>query len=128
MPEPFSGGRLDQSKEQRGKALARGVGMTARRFAHRHARLLPALLLALAVANPSAQTEITPEKNSYSVEDGVKLGQEAAAEAKKQLPMLNDNRVDEFVEDVGAQLAAAIPDELRHPGFHYTFDVVNQKE
>jgi len=103
--------------------------MTARiSSAHRYARLLPALLLALAVANPSAQTKITPEKNSYSVEDDVKLGQEAAAEAKKQLPMLNDSRVDEFVEDVGAKLAAAIPDELRHAGFRYTFDVVNQKE
>ncbi|HET9386558.1 MAG TPA: M48 family metalloprotease, partial [Gemmatimonadales bacterium] len=111
-----------------GEGFARGVGMTARTFAHRYASLLPALLLALAVANASAQTKITPEKNSYSVEDDVKLGQEAAAEAKKQLPMLNDNQVDEFVEDIGAQLAAAIPDELSHPGFRYTFDVVNQKE
>jgi Zn-dependent protease with chaperone function len=102
--------------------------MTARMPAHRYARLLPALLLALAVANPSAQTKIMPEKNSYSVADDVKLGQEAAAEAKKQLPMLNDNRVDDFVEGVGAQLAAAIPGELRHAGFHYTFDVVNQRE
>ena len=102
--------------------------MTARMPAHRYARLLPALLLALAIANPSAQTKITPEQNSYSVADDVKLGQEAAAEAKKQLPMLNDNRVDEFVEDVGAALAAAIPGELRHAGFRYTFDVVNQKE
>ena len=48
-------------------------------------------------------------KNSYSVADDVKVGQEAAAEAKKQLPMLNDDRVDEFVENVGARLAAAIP-------------------
>ena len=45
-----------------------------------------------------------------------------------QLPMLNDDRVDDYVEDVGAQLAAAIPAELRHAGFRYTFDVVNQKE
>ena len=102
--------------------------MTARLSSvHRYAGLLPALLL-LAVATPSAQTKITPQTNSYSVADDVKLGQEAAAEAKKQLPMLDDNQVDEFVEDVGAELAAAIPDELRHTGFRYTFDVVNQKE
>jgi hypothetical protein len=86
------------------------------------------LLLALAVANPSAQTKITPDKNSYSVADDVKVGQEAAAEAKKQLPMLNDDQVGRFVERVGAQLAAAIDGELRHAGFRYTFDVVNQKE
>ena len=42
--------------------------------------------------------------------------------------MLNDDRVDTFVENVGAQLAAAIPGELRHAGFRYTFDVVNQKD
>jgi hypothetical protein len=86
------------------------------------------LLLALAVANPSAQTKIAPDKNSYSVEDDVKVGQEAAAEARKQLPMLNDDRVDTFVENVGARLAAAIAGDLRHAGFRYTFDVVNQKE
>jgi predicted Zn-dependent protease len=86
------------------------------------------LLLALAVANPSAQTKITPDKNSYSVADDVKVGQEAAAAAKKQLPMLNDDQVDKFVERVGARLAAAIDGELRHAGFRYTFDVVNQKE
>ena len=96
---------------------------------HRYARLLPALLLALALANPAlAQTKITPDKNSYSAAQDVKLGQEAAAEAKKQLPMLNDDRVDDYVEDVGARLAAAIPAELRHAEFRYTFDVVNQKE
>jgi len=86
--------------------------MTARMSARRYARLLPALLLTLLVANPSAQTKITPDKNSYSVADDVKVGQEAAAEAKKQLPMLNDDQVDKFVERVGARLAAAIDGEL----------------
>src|SRR5688500_17320610 len=103
--------------------------MTARMSTHRHARLLPALLLLAALANPAlAQTKITPDANKYSVADDVKLGQEAAAEAKKQLPMLNDDRVDDYVEDVGARLASAVPGELRHAGFRYTFDVVNQKE
>jgi Zn-dependent protease with chaperone function len=102
--------------------------MTARVSAHRYPRLLITLLLALAVADLSAQTKITPDKNSYSVADDVKVGQEAAVEAKKQLPMLNDDRVDAFVENVGARLAAAIDGGLRHAGFRYTFDVVNQKE
>src|SRR5688500_1414947 len=120
---------VDQlSSRSVGEGLARGVVMTARISADRYAKLLPALLLVLVVVNPSAQTTITPDKNSYSVADDVRLGQEAAAEAKKQLPMLNDDRVDAFVENVGAHLAAAIPSELRHAGFRYTFDVVNQKE
>jgi len=86
------------------------------------------LVVALTVAAPSAQTKITLEKNSYSLADDVRVGQEAAAEAKKQLPMLDNDQVGKFVETVGARLVAAIPGELRHAGFHYTFDVVNQKE
>jgi Zn-dependent protease with chaperone function len=96
---------------------------------HRHARLLPALLLSAALANPAlAQTKITPDANKYSPAEDVELGREAAAEARKQLPMLNDNRVDEYVEDVGARLVNAIPAEFRHAEFRYSFEVVNQKE
>jgi Zn-dependent protease with chaperone function len=96
---------------------------------HRHSRVLPALLLAAAIANPAwAQTKITPDKNSYSVADDVKLGREAADEARKQLPMLNDGRVDDYVESIGERLADGIPGELRHAGFRYSFDVINQKE
>ena len=102
--------------------------MTARRLIQRRASPLSVLLAAFALVGLSAQTRITPDKNSYSVADDIKLGQEASAEARMQLPMLNDNRVDDYVEDVGAQLAAAIPAELRHAGFRYTFDVVNQKD
>jgi hypothetical protein len=42
--------------------------------------------------------------------------------------MLNDNRVDDYVERVGENLVDAIPAEFRHAGFRYTFDVINQKE
>jgi hypothetical protein len=102
--------------------------MTASRSVRRHANSLVVLLVGFALASGSAQTRITPDKNSYSVADDIKLGQEASAQAKMQLPMLNDGRIDDYVEDVGAQLARAIPGELRHSGFRYTFDVVNQKD
>lgn len=88
--------------------------------------LLPALLLCAITA--SAQTKITPDRNKYTPAQDVQLGQQAAAEARQQLPMLNDNEVDEYVEDVGRRLVAAIPPEHRHPEFRFTFDVVNQKE
>jgi len=82
----------------------------------------------VALATPSAQTHITAPSNKYSPADDVKLGLEAAAEAKKQLPILNDERIDQYVETVGAKLVAAIPPEFKHPEFRHTFDVVNQKE
>jgi hypothetical protein len=95
----------------------------------RYGRVLPAVILTLAVAWPAAaQTKVVAPRNTYSVQDDIKLGQEAAAEVKKELPMLNDDRVDDYVEDVGRRLVAAIPPEFRHSGFRYTFDVVNQKE
>jgi hypothetical protein len=96
---------------------------------HRHARRLPVLLLALALANPAlAQTKITPDANKYTPAQDVELGREAAAEARKQLPMLNDDRVDDYVEMVGDRLVEGIPPDYHHPEFRHTFEVINQKE
>ena len=84
-------------------------------------RLLFALLLA-------AQTTITPPDNKYSPADDVKLGQQAKAEAEKQLPIMRDDAVTSYVEELGRRLVAVIPPNLRHPEFRYTFEVVNVRE
>ena len=42
--------------------------------------------------------------------------------------MLNDSRVDDYVERIGRNLVEAIPNQFQHPEFRYSFDVVNQKE
>ena len=83
---------------------------------------------AIVAGGPEAQTKITPDKNKYTPAQDVQIGQEAAAEAKKQLPILDDDRIDDWVDTVGRQLVAAIPAEFAHREFRYTFDVVNQKE
>ena len=44
------------------------------------------------------------------------------------MPLLNDGRTEEFVEDIGERLIAAIPGELRQPAFQYSFDVVNLRD
>ncbi|HET9195084.1 MAG TPA: M48 family metallopeptidase [Vicinamibacterales bacterium] len=96
---------------------------------HRYGRIVPAFAVVLAVACQAfAQTKIVAPRNSYSVAEDVKLGREASAEVRKELPMLNDGRVDEWVEDIGATLVRAIPAEFQHAEFRYTFDVINQKE
>jgi predicted Zn-dependent protease len=103
--------------------------MTANHYTTQHRRVLTVLVLSLTLAGPlSAQTKIVPPNNKYSVADDVKLGREASGEVRKELPMLNDNRVDEYVEDIGRKLVAAIPPEFRHPEFQYSFDVVDQRE
>jgi Zn-dependent protease with chaperone function len=96
---------------------------------HRYVRLIPAMAVALAMAaSAAAQTKVVAPRNTYSVQEDIKLGQEAASEVKRELPMLEDDRVDDYVETVGRRLAEAVPAEFRHNGFRYTFDVVNQKE
>src|SRR5687767_15737641 len=103
--------------------------MTGRMSTHRYGRLISALAVTVALgASSVAQTKVVAPPNKYSVQDDVKLGQEASAEVRKQLPMLNDNRVDDYVEDVGQRLVDAIPAEFQHREFRYSFDVVNQKE
>ena len=94
-------------------------------------RQVSAAILATVVVSASfvaAQTKITAPKNKYTPADDVKLGREAAAEVEKQMPMLNDERVEDYVERVGSRLVENIPAEFRHNGFRYTFDVVNLRE
>jgi hypothetical protein len=85
-------------------------------------------MLTVGLTAPSAQTVITPDKNKYSPAEDVKIGQQAAQEVQRELPMLNDSRVDEYVEDIGDRLVEGIPEQFRHPEFRYSFEVVNQRE
>ncbi len=95
----------------------------------RQGRSIAPLLAALLVAgSAAAQTKITPPKNSYSPQQDVELGREAAAEVRREMPMLNDDRTEDFVEDIGERLIAHIPGELRQPAFRYSFDVVNLRD
>jgi hypothetical protein len=75
-----------------------------------------------------AQTRITAPSNKYTPAEDVRLGREAAAEVEEQMPMLDDGRVDDYVENVGQRLVRNIPAEFRHNEFRYTFDVVNLAE
>ena len=75
-----------------------------------------------------AQTAVRMPKNKYKVQDDVKLGVDASRQVEQQFPILNDGLVDNYVEDVGARLVAAIPSEFRHNEFRYEFDVVNARD
>ena len=85
-------------------------------------------VLAALVVSTSAQTKIERPKNSYSPQDDVKLGREAAAEVRSQMPILDDERTEEFVERIGERLVEVVPQEFRQPEFRYTFDVVNLRD
>jgi hypothetical protein len=82
----------------------------------------------LTAAPARAQTPVVAPPNSYTPAQDVEMGRKAAAEARKTLPVMRDDNVTSFVEDIGHRLVAAIPADLEHEGFQYTFEVVNVKE
>lgn len=84
--------------------------------------LVPLTILAQA-------TRVQLPKNKYSVQQDVQLGQQAAAEVRRQMPVLPENgEVDRYVESVGNRLIAAIPPEYQQRAFRYQFDVVNARD
>jgi hypothetical protein len=85
-------------------------------------------MLTGAVATASAQTQITPDKNKYTPAQDVQIGREAAQEVQRELPLLRDERIDDYVERIGDRLVRAIPPQFQHPEFRYSFEVVNQRE
>ena len=92
------------------------------------AGLLALMLFALPFGALAEATRIKAPSNGYSPQDDVKVGIQAAQEAEQQLPILRDNEINDYVNDVGQRLVRAIPEEFQHPEFRYTFKVVNQKE
>jgi Zn-dependent protease with chaperone function len=90
-----------------------------------------AVLLAAWLALPLgvlAQTRVVAPKNPFSVDKDVQLGQQAAQQVERQMPLLNDSATQAYVERVGRRLAEAIPAEFQHREFRYTYKVVDVKD
>lgn len=86
-----------------------------------------AVVLAISLS-AAAQTPIQLDDNKFSPQEDVEIGREAAAQVRRELPMLNDRRVEGFIEDIGERLVSEIPPQFRQPAFRYSFDVVNLRE
>ena len=80
------------------------------------------------VGSATAQTRIEAPKNRYSPSDDVRLGREAAQQAERQLPVVNDRTVSPYLDNLGRRLANAIPGEFQHREFQYSFRLVNAPE
>jgi Zn-dependent protease with chaperone function len=88
------------------------------------------MLLAVAVSPTAvlAQTRVVAPNNPYSEAKDVELGRQASQQAERQLPLLNDQGVQAYVERVGRRLVEAIPAEFQHPQFRYTFKVLDLRD
>jgi Zn-dependent protease with chaperone function len=83
-----------------------------------------AILLIGGIAAP-ARVEPSHGFDMFSTQEEVQAGQQASDQVRKQLPLLPDSSpVTQYVQRLGAQLAAHAPGEK----WPYSFHVVNQKE
>ena len=87
-----------------------------------------ALIITLTTTSVFAQTKVTPPKNKYTPQQDVEIGREAAAEVRKQYPIIDDSQIRAYVERLGDRLVEAAPRELNNPVFEYSFTPVNLKD
>jgi hypothetical protein len=71
------------------------------------------------------QTQIVAPPNKYKISEDIQAGRDAARQVEQQLPMLNDEMVQSYIDNLGGRLVDGIPPEFQHPEFRYSFKVVN---
>src|SRR5438552_6160712 len=82
------------------------------------------LVCVLLIASSLAQgpTTFHPGFNFFSRQQDIQLGQESAAQVRRQMQMVKDPFLNDYVNRVGKRLASA--PEARQSGFPFTFEVV----
>lgn len=76
----------------------------------------------------TSQSAVTPPSNRYTPQQDVELGREAAAQVRKEYPVISDSVISGYLDRAGRGLVAAAPSHLNNPVFEYSFTPVNLKE
>src|SRR5262245_26796881 len=91
----------------------------------RHGLISPSLwvllLTLLSTSEFLGQTQVKPGFNIFSAEQDVEIGKESAVAVERQLPVLRDAPVNNYINEVGRRLVAVVPGS-KYP---YQFKVVN---
>ncbi|HXG34025.1 MAG TPA: M48 family metallopeptidase [Bryobacteraceae bacterium] len=92
----------------------------------RGGRAAVAVLCAVVLVVPAASQprKLQPGINLFSKEQDIQLGREAAREIEKQVRLVQDREIQEYVERLGRRLAAR-PEADKYP---YFFKVVDNRE
>lgn len=85
-------------------------------------RTFYAIILLVSLAFASGPSKFHPGFNLFSKEQDVQLGQESAEQVRKQMPIVKDQFLTDYVNRVGKRLANS--QEARDSGFPFTFEVV----
>src|SRR5215470_10152069 len=82
------------------------------------------ILLTVSVAWAD-RTRLKPPWNMFSPQTDIQVGKQAADEMKKQLPLCNDPKVDQYLTHLGMRLVAKLPKtSVQYP---WEFHCVNDK-
>lgn len=89
-------------------------------------RPLFALMLAVSLmaGGAQAQTQIKSGWNMFSPQQDAEIGAQSAAEVERQLPVLRDASVENYINRIGQKLAA----NAGGPQFQYRFRVINASD
>jgi hypothetical protein len=79
------------------------------------------LLLTISIPGIAEHKELKPGWNLFSKEQDVQLGKEAAAQVERQMPVIRDGALQDYVEGIGRKLSSS-PKADKYP---YTFKLVN---
>ena len=111
-----------QSHATQSRAL-RGACRIVVMFTNRITKLLSVAVVCCAVtAVAQGPTQLKPGFNLFSKQQDVQLGQESAAQVRKQMIIIKDSTLTAYVNAVGKRLMASR--EATASGFPFTFEVV----
>jgi beta-barrel assembly-enhancing protease len=79
----------------------------------------------ICVPGLAEQRKLKPGFNLFSKEQDVQLGKEAAAQVEKQMQVVNNKDLEDFINQIGRKLIAT--PEADAKSFAYSFKVVNEK-
>jgi predicted Zn-dependent protease len=90
---------------------------------------LAAALLAVPIAALAFERlDFTPGFNLFAPQQDIKLGEQAATQADKQIKLLQDAEVDGYVTHLGKFLAGFAPNKPQGFSYPWTFKVVNSRD
>src|SRR5262245_49108249 len=87
-------------------------------------RLALVSLLVFSLTLAAERTHLTPGRNTYSPQQDIELGQQAAKEAERQLELINNSKANAYISALGQSIVAKVPNEYKFP---FTFKIVNDK-
>jgi predicted Zn-dependent protease len=91
-------------------------------------RLLLASLFLLITLAAHAQTRVNPPRNLLGVGADIELGRETARVVESESRLLHDAEVSAYIDRLGRDLVAALPEQYRRREFVYTFRLLDDAE